>query len=184
MVVKEDKYIKTERIINSSGEIVKEKISEYYNPYVEDKGYNFKYSADKTKIYKNVLFPKDIEIIDRGRLHLLSEYIYGDTNKLLYRSTENKYVPYTKKDIQDILGLHRNTFNRFWKKVLRDDIIKINSKNEYCFNPLYFNSTTYMGAELYFMFKESLNKHIPKHIQDKFEEQTNTLHNSNKIKEI
>lgn len=163
------KYIK-KIIVDEDGEIVDEKVLSFYNPFKEGRGYNFKYKSIYIKSYLDIPLPKEFTDTEVGKIYRLSRYIYSDSNLLAKRSNSN-IKPLTKEEIQEIIGLHRTKFNPFMKKLFRHKVIKIislNNEDYYCFNPLYFNSTTYLPIYLYIAFQEELKDHLPQWVINKY----------------
>lgn len=156
--------------VTQDGEIVGEKVVELYNPFREGKGYNFKYKSTNTKSYLEIPLPVVFTDTEIGKIYRLSRCIYSDSNLLAKRSN-NEIKPLSKLDIQKIVKLHRTKFNPFWNKVLENSIIKeiaLDKNTFFCFNPIYFNSTTYLPPYLYIAFQEELNDHLPDWVIDKY----------------
>lgn len=163
------KYIKT-RSISEDGELIKEKVVVFYNPFKEGRGYNFKYKSINIKTYLDIPLPKCFTDSEIGKIYRLSRHIYSNTNLLAKRSN-HEIRPLSKQEIQGIVGLYRTKFNPFWNKVLENKIIKsivLGDNDFFCFNPLYFNSTTYLPVYLYIAFQEELNKHLPEWVINKY----------------
>ena len=164
--------------VTDDGEVIteNEKVVSFYNPFKEGRGYNFKYKSCNIKSYLDIPLPRDKDGKDIfadaeiGKLYRLSREIYSDTNLLAYRS-ENLIKPYTKSNLQDMINLHRSKFNPFWNKVIKNRVIKaisLNGNDYYCFNPLYFNSTTYLPIYLYIEFQDDLINYLPKWVIEKY----------------
>lgn len=163
--------------ITEDGEVVGESVVELYNPFREGKGYNFKYKSSNTRSYLEISLPDvnsdskngftDTEL---GKIYRLSRHIYSDSNLLAKRSN-NEIKPLSKQEIQKIVGLHRTKFNPFWSKVISNKVVKeiqLDKYSFFCFNPIYFNSTTYMPLYLYIAFQEELNEHLPDWVIEKY----------------
>jgi len=156
--------------ITEDGEVVEEKVIAFYNPFKEGRGYNFKYKSIFIKSYLDIPLPDVFTDAEIGKIFRLSRHIYSDSN-LLARRSNNEIVPLTKQEIQEIIGLHRTKFNPFWKKVLKHRIIKpikYCDAEYFCFNPIYFNSTTYLPLHLYLAFQDELKAHLPEWVVNKY----------------
>lgn len=163
--------VRLTRVVNSDGEITRERRERLYNPFREGEGYNFKYKSTKIKMYLNISLPEDLSDSDIGKVYKLSRYIYSDTNMLAKRVGHN-IVPLTKQDIQEISGLSsRGRFSVFWDKLISNKIIKpviMNNEVFYCFNPIYFNSTDYLPLYLFLAFQDELSAHLPDWVIERY----------------
>lgn len=159
-----DEYYKQERVVTADGEPVGDpKVKKFYSPFKDGRGYNFKYKSTTIKSYLGVELPECFTDNECGKIYRLSKQIYSDSN-LLAKRTNNEIKPLAKDELIGIIGVHRTNFNKLWNKILRNKIIKpiqINNETYYCFNPLYFNSTTYIPLYLFIAFQEELKEHIP-----------------------
>lgn len=169
-------YIKRTNI-TQDGEIIGESTAEFYNPFRDGQGYNFKYKSAMTKSYLEIALPyKDknsdsgFTDVELGKIYRLSRHIYSNSNLLAKRSN-SVIKPLTKDDIQAIIDLHRTKFNPFWNKMIEYSVIKeieLDGERYFCFNPIYFNSTTYMPLYLYIAFQEELNAYLPDWVIEKY----------------
>ena len=157
-------------IITEDGEVVGERTAKFYSPFQDGKGYNFKYKSTNTRSYLEIPLPEDFTDTEIGKIYRLSRCIYSDSNLIAKRSN-NEIKAFSKKDIQAVVGLHRTKFNPFWNKVIDHGIISeaiLGGVKYFCFNPLYFNSTTYIPLYLYITFREELNAHLPEWVIEKY----------------
>jgi hypothetical protein len=163
-------YFKKTDIIDENGELVGRKVTPFYNPFKDGRGYNFKYKSINIKTYLDIPLPECFNDSEVGKIYRLSRCIYSDSN-LLAKRNHNEISPYTKVDVQDIVGLYRTKFNPFWGKVISNKVIKsiqIDGQHYFCFNPLYFNSTMYLPLYLYIAFQNELRDHLPTWVIDKY----------------
>lgn len=168
-VVYMSKYYKKQSI-STDGEVVYEKTFKLYSPFKEGRGYNFKYKSLNVRSYFDIELPKCFTDSEIGKIHRLSRRIYSSSN-LLARRSNNNIVPLTKKDIQGIVGLYRTKFYPFWNKIIDNKIIKpvmLDGSEYFCFNPIYFNTTTYLPLYLYITFQKELQDHLPKWAIEKY----------------
>jgi predicted transcriptional regulator len=159
-------------IDSSTGEVYKETQSEYYSPYQEGKGYNFRYKSLSVKYYQDIDFYmfKDSEL---GKLFKLSKFIYKETNLLAIR-TNGKVRPLSTQEIQEIVGLSKSRCSEFICKLKNCNILRkrnINGSFYLVFNPLMFNSCKYVPKYLYLIFKDILDQIIPEWVQVKYMEE-------------
>lgn len=162
------KYYKKMSICED-GEIIDEKVVPFYSPFKEGKGYNFKYKSINIKSYLDIPIPECFSDAEVGKIYRLSRYIFSDSN-LLAKRRNNEIVPISKQDIQVIVGLHRTKFNPFFKKLVDEKILKQVelSYKYYCFNPLFFNSTSYLPLYLFAAFQDELKEYLPKWVMNKY----------------
>lgn len=162
-------YIK-QRTITNDGEIVYQENKRYYNPFKENRGYNFKYKSSNIRSYLDIPLPNEFTDSEIGKLTRLSRHIYSDSN-MLARRAGGKITAYTKEDAQEIVGLSRARFSNFWRKAVKHRIIKtivLDNQEFICFNPIYFNSTTYIPIHLYLAFQTELSRHLPEWVVERY----------------
>ncbi len=166
-----DEYFKQERVVTADGEAVgSTKIKKFYSPFQDGRGYNFKYKSTVIKSYLGIELPKCFTDNECGKMYRLSKRIYSDSN-LLAKRVNNEIHPLTKQDITEIVGVHRANFSPFWNKMLRNKIIKpikISGDEYFCFNPLYYNTTTYMPLYLFIAFQDELKEHLPEWVVKRY----------------
>ena len=163
-------YYKKTTTIDGSGEILNAKVVSFYHPFQDGRGYNFKYKSINIKSYLDIPLPRNFNDSEVGKVYRLSRCIYSDSN-LLARRTHHSICPLTKQDIRDVTGLSRNSFALFWNKIIKSKIVKpveLNGQEFYCFNPIYFNSTTYLPLYLYIAFQDELQNHLPDWVIEKY----------------
>jgi len=158
-----------------NGEILGTKIRNMYNPFDPVKGYNFKYKSRSIKNYLDIDLPKEFSDSELGKILRLSRLIYGNSN-MLGRRVGNYIKEYTQSDIIKVFGLKDRQGRSLLKKMLDNKIIKPqvdpteqNKKHVlYFFNPIYFFSGTYLNLNLFLLFQDELNAHLPPAIIEKF----------------
>ena len=143
-----------------------------------DNKYLFRAKNFSRKSYQDV---KLSDVVGTGedfhKVHLLSEYLHNDTNTLMIRVSKNKIRIADIEDVSNIIGLsvrHTKEFvNRMMKlHVLAESINHVGNTTmtKYIFNPIFFNTSKYLSADLYFLFEESLNSYLPAWVIQKFHE--------------
>lgn len=156
-------------IVNKdTGEIIHAKFNDF-NPFDDKKGYLFRTKNFSTKQYQDIKLSEVIkDKQDFMRMHLLAENIFKDTNTIMVRESKRKVRYAAIKDISEMIDLcERNTIqflNRMVKlEILAEDITLVGetSVTKYVVNPLFFNSSKYISAELYFKFQVSLDYYLP-----------------------
>lgn len=156
-------YLDRRQVISKDGELLRNTVRSFYDPFWSGKGYNFKYSAAKLKSYFDIPLPSEFTDSELGKIYRLSQSIRAGHNLLIKREG-HRIVPLTKEDIRDIINLCNSKFSPFWKKLNKHKILKPvirNGEEYFCFNPIYYNSVTYIDLDLYLEFSEELNGHLP-----------------------
>ena len=171
--------VKTTKIDNSTGEIIYDEQKEYYSPF-DDRGYyNFKYSASKSKVYKNIEIDKRLNYSDIGKLFYLSR-ISSSRNRL-EREVEGRYYKYSLDYISEVLEINKTNLGIFLKKMRNCNVIKRDLNGVMCINPKYFNSMKYMDFDIYILFEEELKKHVPEKFKKEVENYVRySRHNTNR----
>jgi hypothetical protein len=160
-----------------SGEVLCEKTYKVNSSFDYEKGYLFWNRKNASKTFKDVQFPESMTFDEIGRLTVLTKYIYSNTNMLGYRG--NGIVkPFSMSDIGKIIKLSDRYTQRYVKKLIDLGVmarVKITTGNrteyQYYINPLYFFSSNWMPLNLYLLFRNQLDKYLPKWVISKFMEQ-------------
>lgn len=163
--------------IDDDGVILKEKQYKY-SIYDNEKGYLFRAKNYFRKSYADVKLSNIIkDRFDYMRVHLLAENIYKDTNTIMVRENSRTIRVADIDDVSKIIGLSVKKTKEFVSRVKKLHILaeRVDEVGEmistkFVFNPLYFSSKKYISAELYFLFQESLDKHLPHWVIQKFHE--------------
>jgi hypothetical protein len=140
------------------------------------KGYLFRAKNHYRKSYNDVRLSRVVkDRLDFLRVHLLAENIYKDTNTIMVRVNTRNVRAADIEDIATIIDLSikktREFINRMKKlHILAERIDTVGElvSSKFVFNPLYFSSRKYISSELYFLFRESLDKHLPYWVIRKF----------------
>jgi hypothetical protein len=112
---------------------------------------------------------------DFRRAHILAELIYKETNTIMIRENTRKVRVADVYDISMLIGLNirrtREFLNRMvLKSVLARRIDKVGElvSEKYLFNPLFFMCSKRLSADLYFLFKDSLDCYLPAYVVEEF----------------
>lgn len=142
-----------------------------FNP---NRGYLWWNQKGGSKSFFNVPYPQDMSMIDRGRLATLSKCIWGDTNCLGYRG-HGGFRPYDVEQIGKLINLSAEQAERFLARMKKMGVIKpifvtFEKRDEiqYYINPLYYFSSKYLSSNLYALFHEELEEHIPDWVKEEF----------------
>lgn len=126
---------------------------------------------------------------DFRRVHILAELIYKETNTIMLRENTRKVRIADLEDISKIIGLNirrtREFLNRMIAKhVLAKRIDRVGDllSEKYLFNPLFFMCAKRLSADLYFLFKESLDCYLPSYVVNEFHRIGNISNDTKNIK--
>jgi len=162
-------------IIDDDGVIIKTNDYEY-RIFDDKKGYLFKNKAYSFKSFKNE--PKLSTLVSNyshiGRLYVLAENTYADTNMISYYHNK-KYYPAKISHISEMIGLSEKRCIRFIKDMIKLGVIaeafihtKYQVEIQYYLNPLYFLSSKYLSPSLYMLFQKQINQVLPDWVIDRF----------------
>jgi group I intron endonuclease len=149
----------------------------------KEKGYLFKNKSYYIQFFKTEdnISDKVSDFADIGRLHVLAENTYADTNMIAYYKNK-KYYPAGIKEISEIIRLCERNTKDFVKRMIDLGIMAkaiVNSNEQidvqYYLNPLYFLSSKYLSPGLYMLFRKQLDEHLPQWVINKFNEYINTI---------
>ena len=101
--------------------------------------------------YNEKLFDNLISDTHIVRVIYLATFIEYDTNKLVFYENGKQNIPFTERDIKEILGIKKvQTYNEFKKEVLDSGIMTITDNGIYMSKD-YFNKGKDKGNKFYFM---------------------------------
>lgn len=178
--------IVTTNINEETGELLgqSKKIRRFNPKFNSKRGYLWWNKKGGVKSFHAIPFPKDMSMLDRGRVATLTKYIWGDTNCLGYRG-HGGFRAYDIEGIGEIIGLNEKRATQFLKRMDKLKIIKAipvkfgeRVETQYYVNPLYYFSSRYLSSNLYTLFHEELESFIPEWVKAEFaktgrEEQAN-----------
>lgn len=112
---------------------------------------------------------------DFRRVHILAELIYKETNTIMLRENSRKVRVADLEDISKIIGLNIRRTKEFLNRMVtkhviarRTDVVGDLVSEKYLFNPLFFMCSKRLSADLYFLFKESLDCYLPAYVTEEF----------------
>jgi hypothetical protein len=163
--------------IDEDGVVLTEKEFKY-SVFDSAKGYLFRAKNHFRKSYTDFKLSSVVkDRYDFLRVHLLAENIYKDTNTIMVRVNSRNVRTADIDDIADIIELSVKKTKEFISRMKklhilaeRIDTVGDTTSVKFVFNPLFFSSKKYISAELYFLFQESLDKHLPWWVIRKFHE--------------
>lgn len=164
----------TTYIDTKTGEVVKEGKSFVNAQFDEEEGYLFWNRRSHNKAFHEIKLPSELTWAERGRLEELSRHVFSTTNMLAYRGNGG-LKPYTIKKIGEVIGLGERQTKRLLKKymdlkVMEKGHYSSSDKEYYYLNPLYFFSSKRIPLNLYLIFKDSLDEHLPEWVINKYRE--------------
>jgi hypothetical protein len=171
----EKKFVIYDRV---KGENVFESTKGFYPPrFDEERGYLFWNRKTFAKQFSDVDFPKDMTMLDRGRLATLAKRIWGNSNVLVSKKNGQKQ-PIDVAEIADTIGLSMRYTEEWLQRmnmmdviVFNDVIRRGNKERFYYVNPLYFFSSNRMPLALYLMFRDVIDAQLPYEVKTKFAQQ-------------
>lgn len=159
-----------------TGEIKPGKSSITYFPprFDEEKGYLWWTQKTYAKMFCSVPYPKDLSMIDRGRLATLAKCIWSKTNMLGYKG-HGGIRPYDIGQIAKIIETDVKQAAKFMNRMAAARIIKPvkvpfgeRIETQYYVNPLYFFADNRLSLNLYLIFREELDAHIPAWVKEEY----------------
>lgn len=172
--VREDTVIT--RTDTRTGEVLgqKKKVNFFPARFDEEKGYLWKPQKSSARMFNDVPFPKKMSMIDRGRMATLAKHIWSKTNMLGYKG-HGGIRPYSVEQLGKLIDLNVEQTERFLKRMYALEMIKPiqvpfgeRIEIQYYVNPLYFFSNNRLSLNLYLLFREELDKHLPDWVKEEF----------------
>ncbi len=158
-----------------TGEIFRSK-RQVFSEWDEEKGYMYRYREVAIRSFAGERFPEGLSVTDIGRLCILSKHT-SVTMNILAKKTRAGYRPMTATEIGEVIGLGERQSYAFLKNMIQLGMIakvKVemegNIHTKYYLNPVYFIRGKYIDTALYFLFQESLDKHLPDAVRRRFME--------------
>jgi hypothetical protein len=146
----------------------------YPDKFSDEKGYQFWTQKHACRVFADVPFPKEMTIADIGRMTILSKHIYRDSNVLAYRGNGG-VRPYDMDGMAKLLDVKERQAYRFVEKMIRLEVMAKGTfeiggsmEQQYFISPIYFFSGKYINHTLYMLFRNQLNKTLPKWVVDRY----------------
>jgi hypothetical protein len=137
-------------------------------------GYLWRNRGCGVKTFFDVPYPKEMSMIDRGRMATLAKYIWHDTNMLGYRG-HGRIKPYDVKSIGEIVNLKEGQAESFIKRMIKLGIIKRIEvpfgdylEIQFYINPIYYFAGPRLSGNLYVLFHQELDKYLPDWVKAEF----------------
>lgn len=173
-----DVFAKQTRLVDTrTGEVVKEGVTHFPAYFDEEKGYLLWPRKNFAKQFADIDFPKDMSMLDRGRMATLAKRIWSNTNMLGYRS-HGQLRPYDVDGIGEAIELSPRYAREWVDKMVdlgvlaRVDVTLCgNTETQYYVNPIYFCSSTRIPLNLYLIFRKSLDLHLPAWVKARYAQQ-------------
>lgn len=139
-----------------------------FSLFDEDKGYMLFLNRSQVRIFPHVEWPDGVTKLDRANLFELSRHIYSNTNMLAYRGNRNSLRPMNEEQMARVVELCDKRFKTWLSRMNRLGMIaRINVEIEgsvitqYYLNPLYFFSAKHLPLNLYILFQNQIDRHLP-----------------------
>ncbi|MDD4986522.1 MAG: hypothetical protein PHQ43_12230 [Dehalococcoidales bacterium] len=139
-----------------------------------DEGYLFPARKLGARSFRYAAWPPEITYSDRGMIDdLATSHMIAGANLLGYRAN-NRIVPYTAKEIADLVGLRsRSKRSRWINKMLSLRVMhriqEHSGKWQYYINPAYKLAPGYrLSLNLYLLFRDYLDPLLPERIRNEF----------------
>lgn len=167
---------KKEQFISNDGEVLNTKVTSYKDRFDNEKGY-FLYSNGQSINGKSgVFFPGELSKLDIANLTILSRYLVSNSNLLGYRGNRSMKAMDVEQ-IAKVINVNKRQGYNFIKKMMEHGMIAkvtIETKEsiniQYYMNPIYFMNGRNINLNLYILFQNQIEHHIPGWAQKKFEE--------------
>ena len=169
-------FYKKSTYLNENGEVINEKLEKVR--VWRDNKYLFRAKNYQSRMYQDVKL-KDVvkNNSDRLRIYDLATEIYKDTNIIAYQYKSRQKRIADIDDISNMIGLSIKKTREFLNRMKKLHIIAERIDNvgdtttiKYIINPLFFSSNKWLSADLYLLFEESLQFHVPEWTRLKFNE--------------
>lgn len=156
--------------IKSSGEIVKENINVFSDPF-NDEGYRFPSHKRGARLFADVKFPIEMSFSDKGRMVELSKLMIRKSNMLGYRQS-GRIEAYTASEIVELVELSEERGRQFIVKMLHLHVlqrVEVNGKPQYYINPAYFMANGQrLTLDLFLLFRDELTPLLPAWVMCEF----------------
>ena len=142
--------------------------------FPDGKGYRLFMNRRSVRHFPDIDYPPELSKMDIANLHLLSRKILGDTCMLGYKSG-GLYKPMDEEQMRQIVGLCEKRFKTWLNRVIKLGMMARGTMEyeggvfvQYYMSPLYFFSGIYLPLHLYLLFKDQLDRHLPRWAIEKY----------------
>lgn len=170
--------IKQTRLINSNGEVIKNKVHHIAAAFDEEKGYLFWARKSHAKSFLDTPYPPGMTHTEIGRIAVLAKKIWSNTNMLGYRGNGG-VKPYDVEQIGKIIELGPRQAARFIDKMIKVGMmarVRVDSggkkETQYYINPIFYFSGNRISLNLYLIFKEQLDRVLPEWVKVEYMKQS------------
>lgn len=140
----------------------------------EEKGYLFWARKNFSKQFQGINFPKEMTMQEIGQMTVLAKKIWSNTNMLGYRGNGG-IKPMNISHIAKTICLKDRQTRNFLNKMIKLGVIARvdietddRKETQFYINPLYFFSSSRLPLNLYLIFRESLDQHLPEWVIERF----------------
>lgn len=148
--------------LDANGEIFREKEIKIPDTFNDD-GYLIPYNKRGSKMFADIPFPDRMNDAEIGKTARLAKLMVSTSNMLGYR-TRTGIMPYTEKQLIDIVGLSSYRGKEYISKMINIGMMQRNKRiigniesEEFYLNPAYFFAGKRLSLNLYLLFRENLD---------------------------
>ena len=159
-----------------TGEVIFTKVQSLDFMFPDDKGYRMFNQKHTVRMFPDIDFPEGLTDRDELYLYRLARKIIGDSCMIGYRSG-GSIKPAQDTHIQSVTGLGDERFRKWISKMMRLGMIarltieiEDQQHTQYYMSPLYFFSGKFVSLNLYLLFQEQLDQHLPEWAKAKYRE--------------
>jgi len=171
--------IKKEFIIDAEGEVQSEKSTTYYPKLWSDKkeGGIIMPRNHHKKIYSNIKLSSVIKNNgDLLKTYMLTECIVKDTNRIGHCVGRRPRFA-DERDIAEMLGITEKKAREYINRMIKARVIgkQVTTTGDitlvcFIFNPIYVNAGKFVPLDIYVLFREDIDQHIPLWMKAKYAE--------------
>ena len=158
-----------------TGEIIAKR-EHRFTYWDENKGYLLWNQKANVRTFPDVDLPRDISKNDLGCLFLLCRKMLPTANLLVVRMRRG-FKPMTLAEMQSVVDLKQTQFKTFMARMTRASMIRKvtietggRKEYQYYLNPVYFFSGKWLSLNLYLIWHDQIDAHLPLWIKDKYQE--------------
>lgn len=172
--------VRQTRIIDNNGEVKSERLTGMDFLFPDGKGYRMFMNKHSVTGFPDINYPHELSKNDIYLLHMLSREIVGDSCMIGYKSGGRKKAM-NEKQMQDFTEIKGRRFTTWLNRMsslgmIAKVTVELNGSEyvQFYMSPLYFFSGTYLPLNVYLLFQDQIDKHIPNWAKDKYKELINS----------